>query len=76
MTWTQRASLLLVRAYQLLIAPFSGGACRFEPSCSAYALEAIARHGARRGLWLAIRRVARCHPWARPGLDQVPGSFR
>lgn len=72
MNWSQRASLFAVRAYQLALAPFAGGACRFEPSCSAYALEAIERHGARRGLWLAIRRVARCGPWSEAGLDPVP----
>lgn len=74
MNWGQRASLLAVRAYQLAIAPFSGGACRFEPSCSAYALEAIARHGAWRGVWLALRRIGRCHPWAEAGLDPVPAA--
>jgi putative membrane protein insertion efficiency factor len=72
MTLGQRAGVLAVRAYQLLLAPLSGGACRFQPSCSAYAIEAIERHGAARGLLLAIRRVARCHPFAKPGLDPVP----
>jgi putative membrane protein insertion efficiency factor len=72
MTWSARGALLLVRAYQLVLSPFAGGACRFEPSCSAYALEAIATHGAGRGGWLALRRVARCHPLARPGFDPVP----
>jgi uncharacterized protein len=67
-----RVGLVLVRAYQLLLSPFAGGACRFTPSCSAYALEAIETHGLARGLWLAIRRVARCHPFARPGIDPVP----
>jgi putative membrane protein insertion efficiency factor len=67
-----RVALLIVRAYQLLLAPFSGGACRFEPSCSAYALEAIEMHGAVRGAWLALRRVARCHPFSRAGFDPVP----
>jgi putative membrane protein insertion efficiency factor len=76
MTWAQRAALLAVRAYQLLLSPWAGGACRFEPSCSAYAAEAIAVHGAARGLWLAVRRVARCHPLARPGLDPVPSKTR
>ena len=67
-----RVGLVLVRAYQLLLSPFAGGACRFTPSCSAYALEAIETHGLARGMWLAIRRVARCHPFARPGIDPVP----
>jgi uncharacterized protein len=67
-----RAGLVIVRAYQLLLSPFAGGACRFTPSCSAYALEAIETHGLLRGLWLAIRRVARCHPFAQPGIDPVP----
>jgi putative membrane protein insertion efficiency factor len=68
----RRFALLLVHAYQLLLSPFAGGACRFEPSCSAYAAEAIEIHGALRGGWLAVRRVARCHPFATPGLDPVP----
>ncbi|HUF46721.1 MAG TPA: membrane protein insertion efficiency factor YidD [Vicinamibacterales bacterium] len=67
-----RAALALVHAYQLLISPFTGGACRFEPSCSQYALDAIASHGAWRGLVLAFTRLARCHPFARPGFDPVP----
>ncbi|MEO7191741.1 MAG: membrane protein insertion efficiency factor YidD [Vicinamibacterales bacterium] len=72
MTWGVRFSLLLVRAYQLVLSPFAGGVCRFEPSCSAYALEALERHGAWAGLRLAVCRVARCHPFARPGFDPVP----
>ena len=76
MTWAQRAALGGVRAYQLLLSPFAGGACRFEPSCSAYAAEAIAVHGAVRGVWLAILRVGRCHPLARPGVDPVPAKTR
>ena len=67
-----RVGMAVIHAYQLLLGPFAGGACRFEPSCSAYAAEAIARHGAVRGSWLAIRRVARCHPLAPPGIDPVP----
>jgi putative membrane protein insertion efficiency factor len=72
MTWTARAALLLVRAYQLALSPFAGGACRFEPSCSAYALQAFETHGARHGALLTLRRVLRCHPLARPGFDPVP----
>ena len=67
-----RLGLVIVRAYQLLLSPFAGGACRFEPSCSAYAMEAIVEHGLVRGGWLAIRRVARCHPLSQPGFDPVP----
>lgn len=72
MTLGVRAGLFVIRAYQLVLSPFSGGACRFEPSCSAYALEAVQSHGLMRGLWLSARRVARCHPFARPGIDPVP----
>jgi putative membrane protein insertion efficiency factor len=63
---------LLVRGYQLLISPLLGPRCRFYPSCSAYALEALRRHGALRGSWLAVRRLARCHPWNPGGVDHVP----
>ena len=72
MSPTVRVAIVVIRAYQLLLSPFSGGACRFEPSCSAYAVAAVQEHGARRGLLLAIRRVARCHPLGRAGLDPVP----
>jgi putative membrane protein insertion efficiency factor len=71
-SWTARLAVTVVRAYQLLLAPFAGGACRFHPTCSEYAADAIATHGAARGLWLAARRVARCHPFAQPGNDPVP----
>jgi putative membrane protein insertion efficiency factor len=67
-----RIALALVHGYQLLLSPLVGGACRFEPSCSRYAAEAITTHGAGRGLVLALRRVARCHPFAAPGYDPVP----
>jgi uncharacterized protein len=63
---------LLVRGYQVLISPLLGPRCRFYPSCSAYALEALRRHGALRGSWLAVRRLARCHPWNPGGVDHVP----
>ena len=67
-----RLGLALVHGYQLLISPFVGGACRFEPSCSVYAATAIEEHGLLRGLLLSLKRMARCHPLARPGFDPVP----
>jgi putative membrane protein insertion efficiency factor len=72
MTWSVRLGLTLVRGYQLLLSPFSGGACRFHPTCSVYAMEALTTHGLARGSWLALKRVSRCHPFARPGFDPVP----
>jgi uncharacterized protein len=63
---------VFIRAYQLLISPLVGPACRFSPSCSQYALEAICRYGAFKGLLLAIRRLLRCHPWHAGGFDPVP----
>ncbi len=55
---------ILIRGYQLLLSPVLPGACRFYPTCSEYATEAIARWGALRGGWLAVKRIGRCHPWA------------
>ncbi|MFC7495557.1 MULTISPECIES: membrane protein insertion efficiency factor YidD [unclassified Nocardioides] len=63
-----------LRAYRLLISPLYGQVCRYHPSCSAYALEAVTTHGSVRGTWLAVRRLGRCHPWAAGGYDPVPGS--
>jgi putative membrane protein insertion efficiency factor len=62
----------LVRGYQLVISPVLPPSCRFTPSCSQYALEAITRHGAVRGTWLAARRLVRCHPFHPGGFDPVP----
>jgi hypothetical protein len=59
-------------AYRYLISPVLGPRCRYLPSCSDYALEALRRHGARRGLGLALRRIGRCHPWGGSGFDPVP----
>ena len=66
----------LLKAYRLLISPLYGQVCRYHPSCSAYALEAVQRHGSLRGSWLAVRRLARCHPWAAGGYDPVPEGRR
>ncbi|MCC7008254.1 MAG: membrane protein insertion efficiency factor YidD [Acidobacteria bacterium] len=72
MSWRVRLGVLLVQAYQLGLSPFTGGACRFHPSCSAYATQALQEHGLVRGLWLAAWRVARCHPFSKPAVDPVP----
>jgi putative membrane protein insertion efficiency factor len=64
----------LIRAYQLCLAPVLPPSCRYTPSCSEYAAEAIASHGAARGTWLAARRLLRCHPWGGSGYDPVPPS--
>jgi putative membrane protein insertion efficiency factor len=62
----------LVWLYRKLISPFLGNNCRFQPTCSAYAEEALREHGAFRGGWLAVRRIGRCHPWGGSGYDPVP----
>lgn len=62
----------LLRGYQLLLSPMLGQKCRFYPTCSNYAIEALRTHGAARGSWLAARRVCRCHPWNEGGVDLVP----
>ncbi len=64
--------IVLIRGYQWFVSPVLGNHCRFYPSCSQYAREAIEVHGAWRGGWLALRRLARCHPWHPGGVDPVP----
>jgi len=64
--------VLLVRGYQVALSPLLPASCRYYPSCSAYAIEALERHGALRGSWLAARRIARCHPFSPGGYDPVP----
>ncbi|MHB8471382.1 MAG: membrane protein insertion efficiency factor YidD [Gammaproteobacteria bacterium] len=68
----QKILTLLIQGYRLLISPWLGNHCRFYPSCSCYAHEAIATYGARRGAWLALRRLLRCHPWHSGGFDPLP----
>ena len=66
--------LALVQLYRIFLSPFLGGACKFYPSCSQYAQEAIALHGAQRGSWLALKRLGRCRPFTKGGFDPVPDS--
>lgn len=68
----QRLLVGLVKAYRLVLSPWLGSQCRFEPTCSLYALGALERHGAMRGSYLAARRLVRCHPWCQGGYDPVP----
>lgn len=63
-----------VRLYRLVASPWVGNGCRYQPTCSAYALEALELHGGIKGGWLAARRICRCHPWGGHGYDPVPGS--
>lgn len=64
--------LWMIRAYQIALSPYVGTQCRFHPTCSRYAFQAIDRHGALKGSWLAVRRLSRCHPWSLGGHDPVP----
>jgi uncharacterized protein len=66
------ALVLLVRGYQLWVSPLVPAACRYYPTCSAYAIQALEKHGAVTGTWLALRRIARCHPFRPGGYDPVP----
>ena len=72
MTPLARLLALPVRVYRLTLSPWVGQGCRFQPTCSAYALEALERHGGLRGGWLAARRLLRCHPFGGAGFDPVP----
>jgi putative membrane protein insertion efficiency factor len=70
--WLAVPLIWLIRLYQLLISPTLAQQCRFYPSCSAYAVTALSRHGVVKGTWLTVRRLARCHPWNPGGVDHVP----
>ena len=71
---TAKLVVRLIRLYQLTLSPYLGGSCRFLPTCSAYAIEAVETHGAWRGSLLALKRLSACHPLGRSGYDPVPGS--
>ena len=68
----QRLLLALLKGYRLLLSPWLGSQCRFEPTCSRYAISAIEQHGSAQGSYLAARRLVRCHPWCQGGFDPVP----
>lgn len=68
--------LALVWLYRILVSPWLGNNCRYEPTCSKFALEALREHGAFRGTWLAARRIGRCHPWGGSGYDPVPDKTK
>ena len=70
----RRLAVLPIRFYRRFLSPLKPPTCRFHPTCSRYADEAIARHGALRGTWLTLRRLSRCHPWHAGGIDPVPSE--
>ena len=70
----QKLILLLIRAYQYAISPLLGSHCRFYPTCSSYAQDAIKEYGVIKGSWLAMRRISKCHPWHEGGFDPVPDN--
>jgi len=74
-TAPQRVLMTLVRGYRFFLSPWLGSACRFEPTCSAYSLQALERHGALAGSYLTVHRLARCHPWCNGGHDPVPETL-
>ena len=74
MTLLAKILALPIKGYQLIFSPWVGRSCRFDPTCSAYALIALERHGALKGSWLTVRRILRCHPWGAHGVDDVPDA--
>ena len=74
MTFLAQILALPIKGYRLIFSPWVGRSCRFDPTCSAYALIALERHGAIKGSWLTVRRILRCHPWGAHGVDNVPDA--
>ncbi|XAT58522.1 membrane protein insertion efficiency factor YidD [Rhodobacteraceae bacterium IMCC1335] len=74
MTLLAKILALPIKGYRLIFSPWVGRSCRFDPTCSAYALIALERHGAFKGSWLTVRRILRCHPWGAHGVDDVPDA--
>lgn len=74
MTLLAKILALPIKGYRLIFSPWVGRSCRFDPTCSAYALIALERHGALKGSWLTVRRILRCHPWGAHGVDDVPDA--
>ena len=74
MTLLAQILALPIKGYRLIFSPWVGRSCRFDPTCSAYALIALERHGALKGSWLTVRRILRCHPWGAHGVDDVPNA--
>lgn len=70
--WLTYPFVFLIRIYQTAISPFTPASCRYAPTCSSYSIEAIQKHGLRKGGWLAIKRISSCHPWGGSGFDPVP----
>lgn len=68
----RNVGIAILIAYRKVVSPLYGDVCRYHPTCSAYGLGAVQQHGLLKGSWLAIRRISRCHPWARGGIDEVP----
>ncbi len=74
MTLLAQILALPIKGYRLILSPWVGRSCRFDPTCSAYALIALERHGAIKGSWLTVRRILRCHPWGAHSVDNVPDA--
>lgn len=72
--WPKQLLIGLVKGYRLLLSPWLGSGCRFEPTCSVYALQALQQHGAMMGSYLTVSRIGRCHPWCQGGCDPVPAE--
>lgn len=72
----KRVFIAIIRGYQLFISPVIGSSCRFYPTCSHYAREAIEKHGAVKGGWMSLKRIGRCHPWNEGGVDPVPDTTK